>query len=301
MRWSLCVFAVPIRFAPNMRPLRMDVECMVRAATPVCLRQKHHVSEAIGSSTAQRWWGRLQPKPRSFLASHSFMLSRELIAALTQARRQLPGPVWRQLVARLTESNVNPNAGSIRDATAGLLNRNAAWILSEAFEKSLNATWREISAAMIAVDCLVGENTPKTEIIWTGPANNRFPVRRIDQVLYDLVAEAERRIILATFAANRVHHLCSHLTQAVERGVELTLIVEMEATSEGQLTRDAAAAFQNVPMARTRIYCWPLEKRERNAAGRPGKLHVKCAIVDDVALIGRGVIKSAGQFRAVIQ
>jgi phosphatidylserine/phosphatidylglycerophosphate/cardiolipin synthase-like enzyme len=27
-------------------------------------------------------------------------------------------------------------------------------------------------------------------------------------------------------------------------------------------------------------------KRERNAAGRPGKLHVKCAIVDDVALIG---------------
>jgi cardiolipin synthase len=29
-----------------------------------------------------------------------------------------------------------------------------------------------------------------------------------------------------------------------------------------------------------------VEKRQRNAAGRPGKLHVKGAIVDDVALIG---------------
>ena len=139
---------------------------------------------------------------------------------------------------------------------------------------------------MTAVDCLVGDNAPLTEIIWTGPANNRFPVRRIDQVLYDFISEAKKRIVLVTFAAHRVRHLCSHLTQAVQRGVELTLIVESEADSEGQLTRDAAVAFQNVPLVHTRIYCWPLEKRERNEAGRPGKLHVKCAIVDDIALIG---------------
>jgi phosphatidylserine/phosphatidylglycerophosphate/cardiolipin synthase-like enzyme len=64
------------------------------------------------------------------------------------------------------------------------------------------------------------------------------------------------------------------------------LIVESEDESEGQLTRDAIAAFRNIPAARTHLYYWPLEKRERNQAGRPGKLHMKCAIVDDVALIG---------------
>ena len=35
-----------------------------------------------------------------------------------------------------------------------------------------------------------------------------------------------------------------------------------------------------------RLYYWPLAQRERNQAGRPGKLHAKCAIVDDVALVG---------------
>lgn len=35
----------------------------------------------------------------------------------------------------------------------------------------------------------------------------------------------------------------------------------------------------------TDIYCWPVEKRERNPAGRPGKLHAKVAVVDNMALI----------------
>ena len=39
----------------------------------------------------------------------------------------------------------------------------------------------------MAVDYLVGENTGLMEIIWTGPANGRFPVRRIDQLLYDFM------------------------------------------------------------------------------------------------------------------
>jgi cardiolipin synthase A/B len=139
---------------------------------------------------------------------------------------------------------------------------------------------------MTTVDCLADDNAPLTEIIWTGPANNRFPVRRLDQVLYDLVSKAENRIVLVTFAAHRVRHLCDHLTQAVDRGVQLTLITESEGESEGQLTHDAIEAFGNIPAARTRLYYWPLAKRERNQAGRPGKLHMKCAIVDNAALIG---------------
>lgn len=111
-------------------------------------------------------------------------------------------------------------------------------------------------------------------------------MRRIDQVLYDLISSARTRILLVTFAAHRVRHLCTHLTNAIQRGIKLTLIVEGEAESEGQLTRDAIAAFRDVPLTRASLFYWPVERRERNTAGRPGKLHVKCAIVDDVALIG---------------
>ena len=110
------------------------------------------------------------------------MLSRELVAALTEARRQTSASIWQQLAAHLAASDASPSAASIRQATANLLNRDAAWILSEAFENSINARWSEIAGAMTAVDCLLGDGTPLTEIIWTGPANNRFPVRRIDRV-----------------------------------------------------------------------------------------------------------------------
>ena len=214
------------------------------------------------------------------------MISRELVAALTDARRRVPRDIWQQLAARVAGSESNPDPASIRQATTDLHNRDAAWILSEALEKCANAKWSEIAAAMTAVDCLVGDSAPLTEIIWTGPANNRFPVRRIDQVLYDLISSARSRILLVTFAAHRVRHLCDHLTNAIHRGVKLTLIVESEEESEGQLTRDAIAAFRDVPLTSASLYYWPAAKRERNAAGRPGKLHVKCAIVDDVALIG---------------
>ena len=214
------------------------------------------------------------------------MVSRDLVADLAQARRRIPAEVWRKLSVDLAACTGSPEPLSIQRATAFLLNRDAAWILSKTFQECATATWAEIAATMVAVDYLVGDSSPLMEIIWTGPANNRFPVRRVDQVLYDLISAAKRRIVLVTFAAHRVRHLCAHLTQAVERGVELNLIVESEGESEGQLTLGAIAAFKGVPTTRTRLYYWPLAKRERNGAGRPGKLHVKCAIVDDVALVG---------------
>ena len=213
------------------------------------------------------------------------MVSPALVSALSEARRRVPREAWRHLSAHLGDTKASPDFDTIREAIAGIVNRDAAWLLSEAFRECANLTWVEIAAAMVTIDCLQAEGVP-AEIIWTGPTNNRFPVRRIDQVLYDLVCSAQRRIVLVTFAAHRVRHLSQHLADAVRRDVELTLIVESKADSEGQLTANAVSAFRDVPSGKTRILCWPLAQRERNQAGRPGKLHAKCAIVDDVALIG---------------
>jgi phosphatidylserine/phosphatidylglycerophosphate/cardiolipin synthase-like enzyme len=214
------------------------------------------------------------------------MISKELVSALTDARRRLSRDVWHQLSTSLANFKTSPDGDSIGKVTADLLNRDAAWVLSRAFQASADCTWSEIVAVMVAVECLVGDRGPMAEIIWTGPANNRFPVRRVDQVLYDLVSSARTRIFLVTFAAHRIPYLCEHLTEAVRRGVELTLIVESQGESEGQLTMDAVAAFRGVISSKTRVFYWPLSQRERNQAGRPGKLHVKCAIVDDTVLIG---------------
>ncbi len=214
------------------------------------------------------------------------MVSTELISALTEARKRVPAELWRALTRDVSAIQSEIGSDSIQRVLAHVPNRDAAWILSEAFRASADSiAGIELSAAMVAVDCAVADSRPPVELIWTGPSNSRPSMRRIDQTLYDLISEAKKRIVLVTFAAHRVAHLCDHLMLAVNRGAELTLIVESEEESEGQLTLDAIAAFKSLPMKR-RIYCWPLSQRERNGAGRPGKLHVKCAIVDDVALVG---------------
>jgi phosphatidylserine/phosphatidylglycerophosphate/cardiolipin synthase-like enzyme len=124
------------------------------------------------------------------------------------------------------------------------------------------------------------------ELLWSGPSPaDQIPARRIDQALYDLIAKANREILLVTFAAVRIERLADELLRAAQRGVKLQLILEFEEASEGQLSYDALHAFPPALSAAAEVYYWPVEKRERNQAGRPGKLHAKLAIVDGAALL----------------
>ncbi|MEI6116532.1 MAG: DISARM system phospholipase D-like protein DrmC [Burkholderiales bacterium] len=124
------------------------------------------------------------------------------------------------------------------------------------------------------------------ELLWSGPSPaDQIQARRIDQALYDLIANAKHEILLVTFAAAKIERLSSELLKAHHRGVRICLILEFEQSSEGQLSYDAIKAFPTELIKGADIYCWPVEKRERNQAGRPGKLHAKVAIVDDLALI----------------
>jgi len=49
--------------------------------------------------------------------------------------------------------------------------------LSKTLQEGPAASWAEVAATMVAVDYWSADNNPLTEIIWTGPANTRFPVR----------------------------------------------------------------------------------------------------------------------------
>ena len=122
------------------------------------------------------------------------------------------------------------------------------------------------------------------ELLWSGPSpSSQIPARRIDQALYDLIGSAKEEILLVTFAARSITRLAQVLTQAIERGVQVRLILEFEQESEGQLSMDALSAFPATIREKAQVYYWPIGKRERNPRGRPGKLHAKVAVVDDQA------------------
>ena len=83
------------------------------------------------------------------------------------------------------------------------------------------------------------------ELLWAGPSPaNKVPARRIDQALYDLIANAKQEILLITFAAAKIKRLTDELWKAAQRGVKIRLILEFEDSSEGQLSFDAMKTFK---------------------------------------------------------
>ena len=129
-------------------------------------------------------------------------------------------------------------------------------------------------------------DTRQIEMLWSGPPpSGHLAARRIDQALYDLIASAKHEILLVTFAAVKVERLAGTLLKAAQRGVKVRLVLEFAEESEGQLSFDALKAFPAALIAMAEVYYWPVEKRERNQSGRPGKLHAKLAAIDNVVLV----------------
>ena len=130
------------------------------------------------------------------------------------------------------------------------------------------------------------QQSRQIEMLWSGPPpSGHLAARRIDQALYDLIASARHEILLVTFAAVKVERLSKSLLEAAQRGVSIKLVLEFAEESEGQLSFDALRAFPPALIAMAEVYYWPVENRERNQAGKPGKLHAKLAAIDNVVLV----------------
>lgn len=179
-------------------------------------------------------------------------------------------------------------------------------------------TWEALGFGLkVAHDVHVrAEARRQVEMLWSGPVPaNHLPARRIDQALYDAIAKAKSEILLVTFAAAKVDRLTAALLVAANRGVKIRLVLEFAEASEGQLSFDAIRAFPPALLDVAEVYYWPVEQRERNQAGRPGKLHAKVALVDDTVLVSSanltddaftrnleiGVMLSAVEWRAWVK
>jgi phosphatidylserine/phosphatidylglycerophosphate/cardiolipin synthase-like enzyme len=148
-------------------------------------------------------------------------------------------------------------------------------------------TWETLATSIQVCSSMFSrwKREQHVELLWTGPSPaSQIPARRIDQVLYDLIRLASCEILLVTFAAYKISRLTDSLVAALHRGVAVRLILEFEEESEGQLSMDALKAFPVALREQAKIYYWPLDKRERNALGYPGKLHAKVAVIDDQAV-----------------
>ena len=197
-------------------------------------------------------------------------------------------PVAEEVVERLLEAPAAVSLDKIANKLGDRVNPDHLHILRTFFEKgSKELSPRELGVAL-AASLAAGDGRQQespAEIVWTGPETSQLGIRRNDQVLYDLIQGATREILLVTFSAAKIDLLRGALMGSLARGVPLRLILEFEESSAGQLTKDAAKAFGPELLSKAEVFHWPLDKRECNQAGKPGKLHAKCALIDDSLLI----------------
>lgn len=120
--------------------------------------------------------------------------------------------------------------------------------------------------------------SPHIELVVSGPTTRLIHARRTEQVLLQLVGEAQREILLVTFALRMHEDLRNALVTASQRGVQLTILAE-NASDNAEYDGDPAIALRGLAVQLLR---WPADQRP--AAG--AALHAKVVVVDRaVALI----------------
>ena len=151
----------------------------------------------------------------------------------------------------------------------------------------LQAARRDGVAPVVAAAYLRGlaagvahaEAAQTVEVVWSGPSSPRVPVRSTAQVITDLVGGARRELILVTYSARPYPPIIDALRLAVERGVDVVIVVETLQGAGGLLTgREPAGAFTAVVGAR--LFHWPRELRGHDGA----RMHAKLAVADRFAL-----------------
>lgn len=118
------------------------------------------------------------------------------------------------------------------------------------------------------------------ELTWTGPHGKEINLRRTDQALLELINNAKKRILIVSFAVYRAKIILKALEKAADRGVEISVILESPEVSEGRVAYNTIRALGESLRERSKIYIWPISKRETTADGKTGLLHAKIGMAD---------------------
>lgn len=124
----------------------------------------------------------------------------------------------------------------------------------------------------------VASNNQSTELVWTGPDANLFPVRRSEQVLLDLINSAQDTLFIVSFVLVNIPNVEVAINAAVKRGVNVRMLLESEDKEGSNGFIDTInRLYVNIP--NLKLYIWPRENRESPQGGF-ARVHAKCAVAD---------------------
>lgn len=115
-----------------------------------------------------------------------------------------------------------------------------------------------------------------TELVWTGPTTPFVSARRTEQALVQVINSAEHSLFLTSFVAYDVSTIVKALNSANDRGVVISMVLELSQDHGGSISFDAIGKMRTlVPAAN--LYAW----HEKLDAFADGRVHAKVAVADE--------------------
>ena len=193
------------------------------------------------------------------------------------------------LVALLSPSRIEALADRVRNCTAtesnGSLRQLVTTPAARAALDRLIKAWRktDISGDVLA-GILIGATFARqqslressVELVWTGPTTPFVATRRTEQVLLDLINQAQSDLFLVSFVVYDVPSVVYALNAATARGIAVRILLEMSINHELDSSIDPIEIMRrHVPSAA--LYVWT----NRPAPFAEGRVHAKVAVADN--------------------
>lgn len=192
------------------------------------------------------------------------------------------------VVCLVSPEKVRALAGAIRKIEDTKTNVALSEVVGTATAKAvverLIEAWRATSvgsgevASMLLAASHAFENVSKhqaTELVWTGPTTPFVSARRTEQALLQVINAAEQTLFITSFVAYDVSTIVKALNAANDRGVVISMLLELSQDHGGSITFDAIGKMRTlVPAAR--LYAW----RDKADPFSDGRVHAKVAVAD---------------------
>ena len=118
------------------------------------------------------------------------------------------------------------------------------------------------------------------ELVWTGPATPVVPVRRTEQVLFDLIQGAQQRLTFMSFGIFQVPRLVEALEQALIRGVAVRIVLGDRESQSDWAIEQQRQQLGSIISGQASLCWWPHDRRLRDSTGCAGLMHAKAAVAD---------------------
>jgi len=135
----------------------------------------------------------------------------------------------------------------------------------------------ELASMLLAAGHVFTKATKQqsTELVWTGPTTPFVSARRTEQALLQVINAAEQTLFITSFVAYDVSTIVKALNAANDRGVVISMLLELSQEDGGSITYDSLGKMKTlVPTAR--IYAW----RDKTDSFSEGRVHAKVAVAD---------------------